>query len=234
MSIPSRRWPLLSLLALLVLGTVGFICADGAKPPIAAETSAVNAADLQGQDADLIGARSKGRADAPITVVEMSDFQCPYCRNFATQTWATIDREYVATGKVRWIFVNFPLTQIHPNAAAAAELAMCTAKRGKFWPMHDLLYAHQDTWAPLNEPGQFLLTLVDSLKIPRDSVTACVQSGEMRALVQRDANTAARIGARSTPSFLIEGMLLSGAYPVEVYRHVLDSLYTAKTAAPGR
>ena len=215
MPMPSRRWPAFTLLALLVLGTVGFIRA-------------------QGQDTDLLAARSKGRRDAPITVVEMSDFQCPYCRKFAIETWATIDREYVATGKVRWIFVNFPLTEIHPNAAAAAELAMCSAKRGKFWPMHDLLYAHQDQWAPLHEPGQFLLTLADSLRIPRDSMVACVNSGEMRDLVQKDANTAARIGARSTPSFLIEGALLSGAYPPEVFRHVLDSIYAVKMAPAPR
>lgn len=224
----SRRWPALSLLALLTLGTVGFICADAAKPPAAAEA----VTPTLDQDADLLAARSKGKPDAPLTVVEMSDFQCPYCRQFATETWATIDREYVATGKVRWIFVNFPLTELHPNAVAAAELAMCSAKLGKFWPMHDLLFAHQEKWAPLREPGQLLLTFADSLRIPRDSIIPCVRNGGVRALVQKDANTAARIGARSTPSFLIEGALLSGAYPAEVFRHVLDSVYAVKTAAP--
>jgi len=224
----SRRWPALSLLLVLVLGTVGFICAEGAKPAAAPEPPAA----VPDQGADLLGARSKGRADAPITVVEMSDFQCPWCRKFTVEAADSLDREYVRTGKVRWIFINFPLTEIHPNAAAAAELAMCSARVGKFWPMHDLLYAHQDKWAPLHEPGQFLLTFADSLRIPRDSIVPCVQNGEMRALVQKDANTAAQIGARSTPTFLIEGALLSGAYPAAVFRHVLDSIYTVKTARP--
>jgi len=219
----------LATLILLALVTTGASCAD-APPPLAA-----TAADTtQGQDRDLIGARSKGKADAPLTVIEMSDFQCPYCRQFATETFPAIDREFVQTGKVRWIFVNFPLTEIHPNAAAAAELAMCSAKQGKFWPMHDLLFAHQRTWGPLREPGQFLLTLVDSLQMPRDSILPCVQSGEFRSLVQKDANTAARIGANSTPTFLVEGALMTGAYPVEVFRHVLDSIYAVKTSAPRR
>lgn len=217
----------LSALALAVLAATGSTCGEAAPTARPATTADTTAA----QDADLLAARTKGRSDAPVTVVEMSDFQCPYCRQFATETFPTIDQEYVQTGKVRWIFVNFPLTEIHPNAVAAAELAMCSAKRGKFWPMHDLIYAHQRSWAPLREPGQFLLTLVDSLQIPRDSVLPCVQNGEFRQLVQKDANTAARIGARSTPSFLVEGALLSGAYPIGVFRHVLDSIYATKTAA---
>jgi protein-disulfide isomerase len=217
----------LSALALALLATTGTTC--GEAPPAA---EAVATADTtQGQDRDLLAARTKGKADAPVTVIEMSDFQCPYCRQFATETFPTIDQEFVQTGKVRWIFVNFPLTELHPNAVAAAELAMCTAKQGKFWPMHDLIYAHQRTWAPLREPGQFLLTLVDSLQIPRDSILPCVRNGDYRQLVQKDANTAARIGARSTPTFLVEGALLSGAYPIDVFRHVLDSIYAAKRAA---
>lgn len=220
----------LSALALAVLSASGSTCGDA--PPVAHPATTADTATAQGPD--LLAERTKGKADAPVTVIEMSDFQCPYCRQFATETFPALDQEYVQTGKVRWIFVNFPLTEIHPNAVAAAELAMCSAKLGKFWPMHDLIYAHQRSWAPLREPGQFLLTLADSLQIPRDSVLPCVQNGEFRPLVQKDANTAARIGARSTPSFLVEGALLSGAYPVGVFRHVLDSIYATKTAAQPR
>ena len=93
----------------------------------------------QQADAPLAG-RSKGAASAPVTVYEMSDFQCPYCRRFALETFPTLEREYIATGKVRWVFVNFPLTSIHPNAVAAAEVALCAAQQGAFWQVHDLLY----------------------------------------------------------------------------------------------
>jgi protein-disulfide isomerase len=182
------------------------------------------------QAPDLLAQRTMGSATAPVRVVEMSDFQCPWCRKFATETFSAIEREYIATGKVRWVFINFPISELHPNAVAAAELAMCAATQGKFWPMHDLLFKHQESWAPLREPGQYLLTLADSLHIPRDSVVPCVQTGAQRSLVERDANTASRIGARSTPTFLVDQILLSGAYPVEVFRKVLDSLYAVKTA----
>ena len=213
-----------ALLVFLVL--LGFTCTE-TSPPAA---QAAVPAQAQGQTADLIDQRSKGSATAPVRVIEMSDFQCPWCRKFTVETSGILDREYVATGKVRWIFLNFPIVQLHPNAGAAAELAMCAAAQGKFWPMHDILYRRQETWAPLHEPEQYLLTLVDSLRIPRDSMLPCLHDAKMRPLVQRDLNTAQRIGASSTPSFLIEGALLSGAFPVDVFRRVIDSIYTLKTA----
>jgi protein-disulfide isomerase len=199
--------------------------ADGQRPQSDSPPAAA-----PGQDPDLLRARSKGSPTAPVRVVEMSDFQCPFCRQFATETFPTIEREYIATGKAQWIFLNLPITEIHPNAVAAAEAAMCSARLGKFWPMHDLIFAHQRRWATLRDPGQFLLTFADSLQIPRDSIVPCLSSGATRDLIQRDANAAVGIGANSTPTFLVEGMLMSGAYPVEVFRQVLDSIHRVKTA----
>ncbi|MBA2628104.1 MAG: thioredoxin domain-containing protein [Gemmatimonadales bacterium] len=174
--------------------------------------------------------RAKGAANAPVTVYEMSDFQCPFCRRYAMETFPTIEREYVATGKVRWIFINFPLTQIHPNAAAAAAFALCAARAGKFWPVHDLLYRHQETWAPLKDPGAFLLSLADSVALPRPGMLTCLRSPAAREAVQADAGGAAQSGASSTPTFYIEGGMMSGALPVDVFRHVLDSIYVVRTA----
>lgn len=185
----------------------------------------------QTPDRDLLAARSKGVASAPIRVIELSDFQCPWCRKFTVETAPALDSLYIATGKVRWLFVNLPISQLHPNAGAAAEMAMCSARQGKFWPMHDLIFRHQESWAPLQEPGPYLLTLADSLRIPRDSILPCLRDGQVRDLIQRDMNTAGRIGARSTPTFLVEGALLNGAYPLEVFRHILDSIYVERTRA---
>jgi protein-disulfide isomerase len=186
------------------------------------QTPSTNPADL------LLEARSKGSATAPVTVYEMSDFQCPYCRRQAVETFPELERRYIATGKVRWVFINFPLTQIHANAAAAAEFAMCSAKAGMFWPIHDLLFKYQDKWAPLKDPAPFLLSLADSAKMGRDAVMPCLTTGEMRTLVRGDAEGAARSGAASTPTFYIEGGLLEGAAPVADFVAILDSIYNAK------
>lgn len=183
-----------------------------------------------GTDRELLNARSKGIATAPIRVIELSDFQCPWCRKFTLESSAALDSQYVATGKVRWLFVNLPIPQLHPNAMAAAELAMCAAQRGQFWPMHDLLFRNQPKWAPLADPEPFLLTFADSLRIPRDSILPCLRDSSMRQLVEQDAAVGARIGATSTPTFIIEGVRLPGAYPKEVFQHILDSIYTERTA----
>jgi len=182
------------------------------------------------QDPDPVAARARGRSDAPVTVYEMSDFQCPYCRAFALGTLPLLEREYVQTGKVRFVYINLPLPDVHKNATAAAEAALCAARQQRFWPMHDWLFGHQGEWAPLASPRSYFLALSDSLGLGRDSFARCVTSGATAASVRADAERAHRAGATATPSFYIEGALLEGAAPVEVFRAVLDSIYQSKTA----
>jgi protein-disulfide isomerase len=203
----SSRW----LVTLLSLGTLGVSGAAAQAIPLSA--------------------RTMGSASAPVTVYEMSDFQCPYCRQHALAVFPALEQEYVKTGKVKWIFINFPLTSIHPNAVAAAEFAMCAARFDKFWPAHDLIYEHQPTWAPLKNPAPFLLTLIDSLRLPKAPMSTCLEKAETLPAIRSDAENAHKSGAQSTPTFYIEGGLMVGVKPVEVFRAVLDSIYTARTKA---
>lgn len=181
------------------------------------------------QTAAQIAARTKGSATAPVTVYEMSDFQCPFCRRFATETFPAIEREFIATGKVKWIYVNLPLTDIHPNAVPAAQFALCAGRQGRFWPAHDLLFLHQATWAPLRNPAPFLLSLADSLALNRQATTTCLQTEEVIEEIRLDAAGAQRAGASSTPTFYVEGLLVRGAQPLGLFRHLLDSLHTARS-----
>jgi protein-disulfide isomerase len=184
--------------------------------------------------ADPLAGRSKGSTTAPVTVYEMSDFQCPYCKKFAHETFPELDRRYIQTGKVRWVFINFPLTSIHPHAVPAAELAICAAKQGEFWRVHDLLFQYQENWAPLKEVGPFFVSLGDSAGLSKKPLLACLQSPETRKAVQAEAEGAERSGATSTPSFYIEGGLMAGAVPVEAFSQVLDSIYDVRRGKTGR
>ena len=181
--------------------------------------------------ADPVAARTKGSAKAPVTVYEMADFQCPACREFAVTTLPVLDKAYVQSGKVRWVFVNLPLTNIHKNAVAAAQVAMCAARQNKFWPVHDALYLHQTEWAPLADPTPALLALADSAGVRHDSLAACVTSHATVEAIQQDAQGSVRAGANATPSFYIEGGIASGAIPAPEFSRILDSIYTAKTAS---
>ncbi len=194
---------------------------DATPPPIPGGTAV--------QD-DLLAARTKGAPAAPITVLEVADFQCPACRVFAVETMPLLDREYVAPGKVKFVFVNFPLVQIHPNAAAAHEFAMCAALQNRFWPVHDMLFDQQQVWARLDDPSAYFFSVAAAVGIPADSIDACLKTGQARELVLREAQGVAGAGVRSTPSFVIEGGLLAGAAPIEEWRPILDSIYGAKTS----
>lgn len=182
------------------------------------------------QTGDPLAARSKGHPDAPVTVYEMADFQCPACRVFSVTVLPTLEREFVETGKVRWIFINLPLTSIHPNAMAAAEVAVCAGRQDRFWATHDLLFKQQDDWARLPEPRTVLIALAQRAGADRTKLLACVNGGTARPEVELDAQRAVRTGARATPSFYIEGGLLEGApYTADPMRRVLDSVYAART-----
>src|SRR5690348_8556750 len=128
-------------------------------------------------------ARARGRADAPVTVYEMSDFQCPFCRQFTLDALPEIERDFIRTGKVRWVFVAYPLLRIHKNAEAAAEFALCAARQNRFWEVHDLLFRHQPDWADLDGPERVFLRLADSARLNRAALTTCVNAHATRGEV---------------------------------------------------
>jgi protein-disulfide isomerase len=185
--------------------------------------------------ADPLASRTKGRADAPITIYEMSDFQCPFCRQFAVQTLPTLTQEYLATGKARLIYINYPIRSSHPNADAAAQAALCAGRQGapKFWAVHDALFERQTEWARLRDPLPFFDSLAAGVGVSRARFSRCLRDGETRAEVQADVQASERAGAQGTPSFYIEGYLIRGAAPIEYWRQVLDSVHRAKTSSRG-
>ena len=186
---------------------------------------------LLAAQAEDLAPRTKGRADAPIVIYEMSDFQCPFCRAFALETMPGLEREYIATGKVRLVFINLPMTGIHQHAELAAQVALCAAREGKFWPVHDLLFKRQAEWSGRTDPQGYLVALADSAGTKHARLAPCVTSGATRSGVAADREAATRSGAAATPTFYIEGGLIDGAAPLEAFREVLDSIYRIKTAA---
>lgn len=170
--------------------------------------------------ADL--ARIQGSSSAPVWVIEVSDFQCPYCKQWHEQTYPTLRDQYVKTGKVRLAYVNFPLS-IHAHAMPAAEAAMCAGAQNKFWQMHDALFASQTRWESLSSPTAFFDSLAQSNALDMAKWRDCVSTGKMRPLIEADHDRAERAGASATPSFMIGNKLLTGAQPIEELRKAIDS-----------
>jgi protein-disulfide isomerase len=196
--------------------------------PTVAPTAAPK--DSDAVKADL--ARIQGSPAATVWVIEVSDFQCPFCRQWHEETYPKLRDEFVRTGKVRLAYVNFPLSQ-HTYALPAAEAAMCAGAQGKFWEMHDALFANQAKWETLPAPGPFFESLARATGVDVPRWRQCVQSRKMTPLILADQDRARVAGAASTPSFMIGNQLLVGTQPIENLRSAIDSAL-AKSKKPAQ
>ena len=160
-------------------------------------------------------ARLRGRPDAPVTIVEFSDFQCPYCRRVQSTL-----REVLAKyeGKVSLAFRDFPLRQIHPNAQTAAEAARCAGEQGKFWEYHDALFADSSKLDPAGLSEQ-----ARSLGLDTKQFDSCLSGGKYKSAVGKDLQEGIAAGVSGTPGFFINGIFLNGARPAPEFEKVIDS-----------
>jgi protein-disulfide isomerase len=163
---------------------------------------------------DLQGAPSRGPEQAPVTIVEFSDFHCPFCRGVQP----TLDRVLKTYGgKVRLVFLHLPIDQLHPTARKAAEAAWCAQQQGKFWPYHDRLYdlGNDASVAALSK-------LAGEVGLEMKAFEACTASTAARDGVDRDLNQAEKLGLSATPTFFINGRPFVGGRPYEAFREVID------------
>jgi len=170
-------------------------------------------------------ARVKGAADAPVQVLEIADFQCPFCGRFAAEVFPRLDSAYVATGKVKWVFVNLPLAN-HRNAWHAAEAALCAGGvADRFWEVHDRLFETQADWSNLADPRGYMAEVARAATVPAAAYDACVAGDQVAALLVQDIMYAAtRPGMSGTPAFLInEEKMLVGLKSFEEWQAVLEA-----------
>lgn len=168
-------------------------------------------------------AAARGSEEAPVTMVEFTDYQCPFCARHAETTQPQIESEYIETGKVRYIIRDLPLP-IHPNAGAAAQAARCAGDRGKYWEMHDLLFAKQDEWSSGN-PDELFASYAGEIGLNQGSFTDCLSGGKYQSAVDEDLALAQRIGARGTPAFIINGEMIIGAQPFAAFQQLIEKSF---------
>jgi protein-disulfide isomerase len=157
---------------------------------------------------------SQGSSSAPVTLVIFSDFQCPYCRSFSTTIKKVVDQY---KDKVRLVFRQYPLTNIHPQAQKAAEASLCAAAQGHFWEMHDLLFQNQ-----ANLKDEDLKSRADKLGLDAPAFNQCLDLSRSAALVMEDVRAGAKAGVEGTPAFFINGRFFSGNYPYEEITELID------------
>jgi protein-disulfide isomerase len=168
---------------------------------------------------DYDPARLQGNADAPITIVEFADFQCPFCSRVQPLLKDVLAKY---KGKVKLAYLDFPLSQIHQRAEMAAEASRCALVQGKYWEMHDAMYADQ---SKLDEAG--LLQTAAHLGMDENSFASCLKSGKYKAMIEQDVQAGSQAGVNATPTFFINGEFFSGVQSDADFTKIIDRQLSA-------
>ena len=191
------------------------------------------APSIVGTSFEIDGAPSYGQASAPVTMIEISDYHCPFCRRHVQQTQPQLYAEYVNSGKVRHVFLHYPIDQLHPDAYRSHEAASCAADQGKFWQFHTKLFE-----TPLRTIEQ-LVPVGQSVGLDPQALRACLESGKHSQEVKASVERIQKLGISGTPAFLIGrttsgggpikiNKVVEGAQPFSVFKTALDETLAAK------
>ena len=204
------------------IGPVAPAAAAAAQPQVQQAVAAAPGAAAIADSIVVRAANVLGKPEAPITLVEYSDFQCPYCLRHFSETQNRLVAEYVNTGKVKILFKNFPIPELHPQAFQASVAAECAAEQGKFWAYHDVLFqrfgARTIDYTPAGLGGY-----AAGLQLDREKFDACLRDEKITARINADRQEGSRLGVRGTPTFFVNGQQLVGAQPYEAFKAAIDA-----------
>ncbi|GJM40447.1 MAG: hypothetical protein DHS20C20_07290 [Ardenticatenaceae bacterium] len=173
---------------------------------------------------------AKGSPEAPITIVEYSDYQCPFCLRHFQETMPQL-QSYIDAGQVRYLFKDFPIHNIHPQAQKAHESARCAREQGgdeSYWQMHDLLFANQEQWANNSNHVDIFKSYAAEMALAQAEFDECLDSGRYAQAVNAEVDEGVQLGVRGTPSFFINGQPLVGAQPFSVFQQAIETLLAAE------
>lgn len=165
-------------------------------------------------DIPIEGYPSLGPDDAPITIVEFSDFQCPFCRRFHDETYQALLDAY--PNQIRFVYRNLPLTSIHPAAMPSAIASLCANDQNAYWEYHEKLFSSET----LDEPT--FIQYATDLNLNVDEFTACLSSGKHDEFIQQDMDFSINLGVQSTPTFFVNGLAIVGAQPLSSFQQLID------------
>jgi protein-disulfide isomerase len=160
------------------------------------------------------GSYAIGPEDAPITIIEFSDYQCPFCRRWHQEVYQPLLAAY--PGKIRLVYRHLPLTSIHPDAFPAAEAVMCAGEQNAYWQYHEKLFASELLGTEVYKQ------YAQDLGLDMKTFEACINDHKYQQAIQADSDFAVNLGVRSTPTFFINGLAIVGAQPLEVFKQVID------------
>lgn len=162
-----------------------------------------------------------GDANATVTIVEFSDFQCPFCGKYSTETFPQIKQSYIDTGKVKYYFRDFPL-DFHPQAKDASKAANCAGAQGKYWEMHDEVFKNQSAWSGNADVLNILKGYAKTLGLNKAEFDKCIADANTENEIFSDLLIGSQLGASGTPTFFINGEKLVGAQPYQAFETAIS------------
>lgn len=178
---------------------------------------------------DLTGAPFKGSASSTVALVEFSDYECPFCIRHFTTVMPELEKNYIANNKIRYVFRDFPIDELHPESIRAHVASHCAIEQGKFWPMHDRLFTKAGSHTPAE-----LLSVAEASGLNTSAFSACVAADKYSAMIRQSTAFAISAGATGTPFFIVGNIdpktnqltpikAIPGAYPLAQFQQALDS-----------
>ncbi|MBK8901494.1 MAG: thioredoxin domain-containing protein [Anaerolineaceae bacterium] len=168
-------------------------------------------------DIPIENAYAIGNPNAPVTIVEYTDFQCPFCSRHFEQTFSQLKEDYIDAGVVYYVFKDFPLTQIHPQAVAAANAARCAGEQDAYLAMHDVLFANQSEWSGRSDADTLFNQYAAEMALDETAFATCLTEGRYEEQIYADLNEGSSFGVSGTPAFFLNGYFLSGAQPYNTF-----------------
>jgi protein-disulfide isomerase len=217
----------LAVLAVAGLGTLGYVAMRGGDRQVV--TLNPNLPPVQSEGYVI------GSPNAPVEVIEFADFECPACAQFALVHEPDVRSRLVQPGYLRLRFLDMPLVEIgHRNSPTASLAAACANEQGKFWEMHDEIFANQDRWATqaTGNPRGVIDPLARRVGLDMARYDQCMDSQKYLANIQAHRRTAERYRAQSTPSFLIGGKVYAGSLPYDEFKKYVDQAAAARSTQP--
>jgi protein-disulfide isomerase len=189
--------------AVVGIGAVGYSVGSGTLAATASEPVAIEGADDMARLVEMAQGVTLGDANAPVTIVEFGDYQCPACGQFALSVKPQIDLSYVDQGRAKFVFYDFPLVSIHPNAFIGARAARCAGDQDRYWEYHDQLFQNQSRWSTQANPVGTLVDYAGPAGLDAGEFEACLKSDRHAELVSANMQLGAQLGVSGTPTLMV-------------------------------
>jgi protein-disulfide isomerase len=217
----NRFYAIIAIAAAVGIGALLYLMNRSSSPTVPTQVT-VTAADTAGFQGYVLGSDS-----AAVEIIEYADYQCPACQAFEMVEFPYVKERLIQTGRVRWVYRDFPLDQPHKWTRLSAHSAACANEQGRFWEQHEALYRTQADWSASSNAGSMFRSMAEQNGLDMSAYDACMKSLKFAGRIQASSESGIRMGVTSTPTIIVNGRMYPGVQPYDKLKALVDSLSPA-------